>query len=138
MSTQPEDTLLGMQEETAVLCNVPLFTSLGMIKGIKGMSVHIHINCNTIIYSSATIGAVGVQSLRKSTCLVFKKFFFLIFWIIPLNIITTYKVYTVYILLHVVYNLYCIESSFFPCVIKYLIDFVNMFLCVFIEQTQIF
>lgn len=82
--------------------------------------------------------AVGVQSLHKSTCLVFKKFFILISWIIPLNIITTYKVYTVYILLHVVYNLYCIKSSFFLCVIKYLIDFIDMFLCVCIEQTQIF
>lgn len=82
--------------------------------------------------------AVGVQSLHKATCLVFKKFFILISWIIPLNIITTYKVYTVYILLHVVYNLYCIKSSLFPCVIKCLIDFVDMFLCVFIEQTQIF
>lgn len=40
MSTQCEDTLLGMQDETALLCNVPLLTSF---KGNEGAySYYLH------------------------------------------------------------------------------------------------
>ena len=88
-------------QEPAVVCNACAMC-LSLLP-LKGTMVHINITHNAL--QSTLVQPWFVFSLYINLP---AWFLFFVFWIIPLNIITTSKVYIVYILLHV----YCIKIIF--------------------------